>query len=284
MKNDTICKQNGSTVFLKEREQYFEIQDLKAQLQDKAIDISELKRLIEKCKGKSVETKFDKRSVVRQLNALRVPKPSVLGKSTPFSDSLKRKSFKTTKSVTKTNVSEGLTKQVTTQILPQTARQAVRNINVIKPGMYQHKLEHHSFLRLLGILILACLPLQEFGGRIQEIYLLDTASPTPICFMAKASPTQAWLWHRRISHLNFDTIKMLSKKDIVNGLPKLKYIKDQLCSSCELSKAKRNTFKTKTVPSSKGWLNLLHMDLCGPMRIASINGKKYILVIVDDYS
>nr|GEZ56375.1 putative reverse transcriptase domain, ribonuclease H-like domain protein [Tanacetum cinerariifolium] len=52
---------------------------------------------------------------------------------------------------------------------------------------------------------------------------------------------------------------------------------DQLCSSCEVSKAKRSSFKTKTVPSSKGRLDLLHMDLCGPMRVASINGKKYIL-------
>ncbi|GJU59567.1 retrovirus-related pol polyprotein from transposon TNT 1-94 [Tanacetum coccineum] len=68
------------------------------------------------------------------------------------------------------------------------------------------------------------------------------------------------------------------------GLPKLKYVKDQLCSSCEMSKAKRSSFKSKVVPSSKGRLNLLHMDLCGPMRVASINGKKYILVIVDDYS
>ncbi|GKA10206.1 retrovirus-related pol polyprotein from transposon TNT 1-94 [Tanacetum coccineum] len=102
--------------------------------------------------------------------------------------------------------------------------------------------------------------------------------------MAKASPTQAWLWHRRLSYLNFDYINMLSKKDVMIGLPKLKYVKDQLCSSCEVSKAKRSSFKTKVVPSSKGRLNLLHMDLCGPMRVASINGKKYILVIVDDYS
>ncbi|GKC56881.1 retrovirus-related pol polyprotein from transposon TNT 1-94, partial [Tanacetum coccineum] len=92
------------------------------------------------------------------------------------------------------------------------------------------------------------------------------------------------LEHRRLSHLNFDTINLLSKKDIVIGLPKLKYVKDQLCSSCELGKAKRSTFKTTTVPSSKGRLNLLHMDLCGPMWIESINGKKYILVIVDDDS
>ncbi|GJZ06222.1 retrovirus-related pol polyprotein from transposon TNT 1-94 [Tanacetum coccineum] len=102
--------------------------------------------------------------------------------------------------------------------------------------------------------------------------------------MAKASPTQAWLWNRRLFHLNFDYINLLSKKDIVISLPKLKYVKGQLCSSCELSKEKRSSFKTKAVPSSKGWLNLLHMDLCGPMRVASINGKKYILVIVDDYS
>ncbi|GKD38607.1 retrovirus-related pol polyprotein from transposon TNT 1-94 [Tanacetum coccineum] len=111
-----------------------------------------------------------------------------------------------------------------------------------------------------------------------------TSSPIPICFIAKASPTQAWLWHRRLSHLNFNTINLLSKKDIVNGLPKLKYVKDQLCSSCELGKAKVSTFKTKTVPSSNGRLHFLHMDLCGPMRIESINGKKYILAIVDDYS
>nr|GFB62821.1 hypothetical protein [Tanacetum cinerariifolium] len=99
-----------------------------------------------------------------------------------------------------------------------------------------------------------------------------------------ASPTQAWLWHQRLSHLNFDYIHLLLKKDVVIGLPKLKFIKDQLCSSCKMSKAKRSSFKSKDVPSSKGRLNLLHMDLCGPMRVASINGKKYILVIVDDYS
>ncbi|GJU52616.1 retrovirus-related pol polyprotein from transposon TNT 1-94 [Tanacetum coccineum] len=122
------------------------------------------------------------------------------------------------------------------------------------------------------------------GSDLYTISLQETTSSTPICFMAKASPTQAWLWHRRLSHLNFDYITLLSKKEVVNGLPKLKYVKDQLCSSCEMSKAKRSSFKSKVVPSSKGRLNLLHMDLCGPMRVASINGKKYILVIVDDYS
>ncbi|GKB62475.1 hypothetical protein Tco_0918661 [Tanacetum coccineum] len=128
MKIDTICKEKASNVFLKEREQYLEIQDLKAQLQDKNIAISELKKLIEKCKGKYVETKFDKPSVVRQPNVQRIPKPSVLGKPAPFSDSLERKSFSQTKSVPKTNMSESMyridtrTTQTRGPQLPHTSR------------------------------------------------------------------------------------------------------------------------------------------------------------------
>ncbi|GJX60568.1 retrovirus-related pol polyprotein from transposon TNT 1-94 [Tanacetum coccineum] len=89
------------------------------------------------------------------------------------------------------------------------------------------------------------------GSDLYTISLQETTSSTPICFMAKASPTQAWLWHRRLSHLNFDYITLLSKKDIVTGLPKLKYVKDQLCSSCEMSKAKRSSFKSKVIQVPK---------------------------------
>ncbi|GKA73790.1 retrovirus-related pol polyprotein from transposon TNT 1-94 [Tanacetum coccineum] len=137
MKNNSVCKENGSNVFRKEREQYHEIQDLKAQMQDKNIAISELKKLIEKCKGKSVETQFDKPSVVRQPNAQRIPKPSVLGKPTPFLNSPKMRSFQTKQSVNKTNVSDGLFKQVTQQNLPQNRKQAEIHSNVLKPGMYR---------------------------------------------------------------------------------------------------------------------------------------------------
>ncbi|GJW53013.1 retrovirus-related pol polyprotein from transposon TNT 1-94 [Tanacetum coccineum] len=593
MKNNTVCKENASNVFRKEREQYHEIQDLKAQMQDKNMVINELKKLILVTKGKSVETRFEKPSVVRQPNAQRIPKPSVLGRPTPFSNSPEMRSSQTKQSANKTNVSDGLFQPVTPQNLPQYRNQAVRNTNVLKPGMYriatsttqnrepqlphasrntnprvskstgvnnttnvsrpqlkcyqvkdkvvpnnsqvkfnQKEVEVHSKIssiskktksvtacndssnsrtsnvnavcaecrkcvfnsnhdacvsrylkdvnartkkpkvvpiipskpkwkaiksvatpnkktvasdtpiqksksyykelykitnqewkwwiakrcpsgytwtqkplrtkkiwmpkirkddvssnisptidivsritnivqlilfivdsgctkHMTGNLKLLCNFVEKFlgtvrfgndqfapilgygdliqgnvtikrvyyveglnhnlfsvgqfcdadlevafrkstcfvrdlqgndlltGNRGSDLYtisLQETTSTTPICFMAKASPTQAWLWHRRLSHLNFDYITLLSKKDIVTGLPKLKYVKDQLCSSCEMGKAKRSSFKTKAVPSSKGRLNLLHMDLCGPMRVASINGKKYILVIVDDYS
>ncbi|GJR75970.1 retrovirus-related pol polyprotein from transposon TNT 1-94 [Tanacetum coccineum] len=487
MKNNSVCKENGSNVFRKEREQYHEIQDLKAQMQEKNIAISELQKLIEKCKGKSVETQFDKPSVVRQPNAQRIPKPSVLGKPTPFSNSPEMRSFQTKQSVNKTNVLDGLFKQVTQQNLPQNRKQAEIHSNVLKPGMYRiattttqnrepqlphasrntnphmskssgvihttsvsrpqlkcyqvkdkvvpnnsqvkfkkKEVEDHHRIssiskktksvtvyvnartkkpnvvpisaskpkrkanksvatpykktvasdttiqksksyykelyentnqewkwkedvstsisptidivsRITNVLKISnslgsnlsnvpsssnsladCTvrfgndqfaPILGYGdlnqgnitikwvyyveglnhnlfsvgqfcdadlevafkkstcfvrdlqgndlltgNRGSDLYtisLQETTSSTPICFMAKASPTQAWLWHRRLSHLNFDYITLLSKKDVVTGLPKL---------------------------------NLLHMDLCGPMRVASINGKKYILVIVDDYS
>ncbi|GJX04785.1 retrovirus-related pol polyprotein from transposon TNT 1-94 [Tanacetum coccineum] len=78
----------------------------------------------------------------------------------------------------------------------------------------------------------------------------------------------SWIKLHQLKHgygieasLTLTLITSLSKKDVVNVLPKLKYVKDQLCSSCEMSKAKRSSFKIKAVPSSKGRLNLLHMDL-----------------------
>nr|GFA53501.1 ribonuclease H-like domain-containing protein [Tanacetum cinerariifolium] len=96
------------------------------------------------------------------------------------------------------------------------------------------------------------------GTDLYSITLQSTSSPNPICLMAKATSSQTWLWHRRLSHLNFDTINLVSKNDIVVGLPKLKFVKDHLCSSCELGKAKRKSFHTKLTPSSKSRYTWTH--------------------------
>nr|GEW77253.1 uncharacterized mitochondrial protein AtMg00810-like [Tanacetum cinerariifolium] len=87
------------------------------------------------------------------------------------------------------------------------------------------------------------------GTDLYSITLQDTSTPNPIFLMAKASPSEAWLWHRRLSHLNIDTLNLLSKYDIVAGLRKLKFVKDHLCSSCELGKAKygKNLDKMKEI-------------------------------------
>nr|GFB08953.1 integrase, catalytic region, zinc finger, CCHC-type, peptidase aspartic, catalytic [Tanacetum cinerariifolium] len=125
------------------------------------------------------------------------------------------------------------------------------------------------------------------GDRSTNLYtinLYEMASASPICLMARASSTKSWLWHQRLSHLNFDTINDLARNDLVSGLPKFKYHKEHLCPSYEQGKSKRASHPPNPVPNSRQRLHLLHMDLCGPMRIASINGKRYILVIVDDYS
>ncbi|GKE68765.1 retrovirus-related pol polyprotein from transposon TNT 1-94 [Tanacetum coccineum] len=107
---------------------------------------------------------------------------------------------------------------------------------------------------------------------------------SPICLLSKALKTKSWLWHCRLSHLNFGTINQLAKEGLVKGLPKLKYTRYQLCSAYQMGKSKKECHKPKPEPSTNEKLQMLHMDLCGPIRVESINGKRYILVIVDDHS
>nr|GEY24572.1 integrase, catalytic region, zinc finger, CCHC-type, peptidase aspartic, catalytic [Tanacetum cinerariifolium] len=317
----------------------------------KIVKNSELKKLIEKGKGKSMDTKFNRPSVVRQPNAQRIPKPSVLGKPTPFLDSLERKYFPKTRSIQKTNVSKGVnhkpnvsrpqlkSNQSRDKVLPNNSQVKVKKTQVeVHPIILSVSNKIKSIVQLIlfildcgctkhmtGNLKLLCnfiemflgtvrfgndqfVPILGYGDLVQgnvminrvyyveglnhnlfsigqfcdadlevafrkstcfvrdlqgndlltgnrrsdlyTISLQKSTSSTPLCLMAKATPTQAWI----------------------------NYV------YCELSKAKRSSFKSKVVPSSKGRLNLLLMDLCGPMQVAIINGKKYILVIADDYS
>ncbi|GJW39595.1 retrovirus-related pol polyprotein from transposon TNT 1-94 [Tanacetum coccineum] len=125
------------------------------------------------------------------------------------------------------------------------------------------------------------------GSRDSNLYTIsisEMVASSPVCLMSRATSTKSWLWHRRLSHLNFDTINQLTSKDLVDGLSKFKYNKDHLCSACEQGKSKKASLPPKLVPSTESKLELLYIDLCGPMKVVSINGKKYILVIVDDYS
>ncbi|GKD73194.1 retrovirus-related pol polyprotein from transposon TNT 1-94 [Tanacetum coccineum] len=122
------------------------------------------------------------------------------------------------------------------------------------------------------------------GSNLYTISVEDMMKSSPICLLFKALKNKSWLWHRRLNHLNFGTINDLARKDLVRGLPRLKFEKDHLCSACQLRKSKKHTHKPKTKNTNLEVLNTLHMDLCRPMRVQTINGKKYILVIIDDYS
>ncbi|GKA61071.1 retrovirus-related pol polyprotein from transposon TNT 1-94, partial [Tanacetum coccineum] len=124
----------------------------------------------------------------------------------------------------------------------------------------------------------------DHESNLYIISIFDMAASSPVCLMSKATSTKSWLWHPRLSHLSFGTINDLTKHDLVDGLLKFKYGKDHLCFACEQGKSKKVSHPPKVVPSNHSKLELLHINLCGPMRVASINGKQYILVIVDDYS
>ncbi|GKA24275.1 retrovirus-related pol polyprotein from transposon TNT 1-94 [Tanacetum coccineum] len=120
-------------------------------------------------------------------------------------------------------------------------------------------------------------------NRTANLYTInpyEMASASPICLMARATSTKSWLWHQHLSHLNFDTINDLAKNDLVAGLPKFKYSKEHLCLSYEQGKRKKAPHPPKLVPNSKQRLHLLHMDLCRPMRVDSINRKRWTTTLV----
>ncbi|GJW18200.1 retrovirus-related pol polyprotein from transposon TNT 1-94 [Tanacetum coccineum] len=137
----------------------------------------------------------------------------------------------------------------------------------------------HNFRNLEGVDLLS-------GSRDKNLYTIsldDMLKTSPICLLSKASKTKNWLWHRRLSHLNFGTLNKLAKDGLTRGIPRLKFQKDHLCSACALEKSKKSSHQPKAKDTNQEKLYLLHMDLCGPMHVASINRKMYILVIVDDY-
>nr|GEV87350.1 putative Gag-polypeptide of LTR copia-type [Tanacetum cinerariifolium] len=135
--NETHDKVDGSMV-------YNLLQKIRSVKQggNKGIVISELKKLIEKLKGKSVDTKFEKSSVIRQPNAFKSQRPSVLGKPTTFLNSFVRKDFSKSTSVTQNNVLNDFSKPVTAQTLPTNKKPCLKNMNVLAPGMYKLHTDH----------------------------------------------------------------------------------------------------------------------------------------------
>ncbi|KAJ9553320.1 hypothetical protein OSB04_017365 [Centaurea solstitialis] len=104
------------------------------------------------------------------------------------------------------------------------------------------------------------------------------------CLITKKSSHQSLLWHRRLSHLNYRYLDRLVKQRLVSGIPMIKFEPDQMCSGCAQGKMKRASHPPKPEQGSKSPLSLIHMDLCGPMKTVSLAGRKYVLVIVDDFS
>ena len=81
-----------------------------------------------------------------------------------------------------------------------------------------------------------------------------------------------------------ELLPKLSKLVLVKGLPVTKFVKDKICDACQLGKQNKSSFQKKKVVSTSRPLELLHMNLFGPIRTASLSGKLYAFAIVDDYS
>ncbi|GKC25652.1 retrovirus-related pol polyprotein from transposon TNT 1-94, partial [Tanacetum coccineum] len=113
---------------------------------------------------------------------------------------------------------------------------------------------------------------------LYTISLDNMLKTSQMCLLSKASKTKSWLRHRRLSHLNFGTLNKLAKDGLAQGIPKLKFQKDHLCSTCALGKSKKSSHQPKAEDTNQEKLYILHMDLCGPMRVESINRKKVYLV------
>ncbi|GKF79765.1 retrovirus-related pol polyprotein from transposon TNT 1-94 [Tanacetum coccineum] len=100
--------------------------------------------------------------------------------------------------------------------------------------------QHTCFIRNLeGIDLLT-------GSRGNNLYTLslgDMMAYSPICLLSKASKTKSWLWHRRLSHLNFGALNHLARHGLVCRLPKLKFENDHLCSACAMGKSKKKPHK-----------------------------------------
>ncbi|GKE66543.1 retrovirus-related pol polyprotein from transposon TNT 1-94, partial [Tanacetum coccineum] len=112
------------------------------------------------------------------------------------------------------------------------------------------------------------------GSRDTNLYTIsldDMLKTSPIYLLSKASKTKSWLWHHRLSHLNFGTLNKLAKDGLARGIPRLKFQKDHLCSACALGKGKKSSHQPKAEDINQEKLYLLYMDLYGPMRVASIN-------------
>nr|GFB19908.1 integrase, catalytic region, zinc finger, CCHC-type, peptidase aspartic, catalytic [Tanacetum cinerariifolium] len=114
------------------------------------------------------------------------------------------------------------------------------------------------------------------GNNLYTLSIQDIMTSSPICLLSKASKTKSWLWHRRLSHLNFGAINHLARQGLVRGLPKLKFEKDHLCSACAMGKRTRKTHKPKSKDTNQEKLYLLHMDPCGPMHVESVNRKNVV--------
>jgi transposase InsO family protein len=125
-----------------------------------------------------------------------------------------------------------------------------------------------------------------FKGVLDDnLYLVDFSKENAdldACLIAKTN--MGWLWHRRLAHVGMKNLHKLLKGDHVLGLTDVYFEKDRPYAACQVGKQVRSTHHNKNMMTTSRPLELLHMDLFGPVAYLNIRGSKYGLDIVDDFS
>ena len=92
------------------------------------------------------------------------------------------------------------------------------------------------------------------------------------------------LWHHKFGHANFRQVAKVSKPEAIEGLPKFGKVEKNICSTCQMGKQTKASHHKVNVIATSHCLEFLHVNLMGPTRTESLGGKRYIMVIVDDFS
>lgn len=123
------------------------------------------------------------------------------------------------------------------------------------------------------------------GKRHKNIYKVDIIwLKKPLLKCLSAMGNEFTLWHKRLGHTSFSIINKLVSKELVLGLPEGKVSKDPICGAYAHGKYARSSSQPMGLVSTHRLLELVHIDLCGPMRVQSRGGNRYVSILVNDYS
>ncbi|KAL4361783.1 hypothetical protein GQ457_04G023210 [Hibiscus cannabinus] len=115
-----------------------------------------------------------------------------------------------------------------------------------------------------------------------RMFVLNLKTINAKCLKASME-NEAWCWHMRFGHLNFGALKMLGEKKMVNGIPTISH-PNQLCEACLLGKHARSSFPKEATSRATEPLQLVHTDVCGPIKPLSFGKCRYFMLFIDDYS
>nr|GEV49707.1 retrotransposon protein, putative, unclassified [Tanacetum cinerariifolium] len=229
-------------------DQYFKLNEWKAQSQEKDTVISKLKERVKSLSGNMNKDKVKKD--IEEIETINIELNHRVSKLIAENEHLKQ---------TYKQLYDSIKSTFHSDYLRLTQEQAV----ILREVMEQRKSQNP----LNNSLDHAC-------NNLYTLSLGDMMASSPICLLSKALKTKSWLWHRRLSHLNFLTINHLARHGLVRGLLKLKFKKDHLCSACTIGNSKKKSHKPKFEDTNQEKLYLLYMDLYGPMCVAIVNEKK----------